>query len=163
MADQSCPFRACVHCRWDTVCPTNRAAQPLPHQQLQLTGKPERDILRPLGPLRELCALKDLKLLEAEFQCSHVTAGTTDIRFSGKLKLCGIMWNYISTMWNYVNTVELNTSLRRNVFSVGDNRLADILYVGTTAAKRCEDGLFMIDLSLFRVVMYTGHTSTLLR
>jgi hypothetical protein len=85
------------------------------------------------------------------------------------VELCGIMWNYISTMWNYVelcgvmwNYVELNTSLRRNVFSVGDNRLADILYVGITAAKRCEDGLIMIDLSLFRVVMYTGHTSTLL-
>ena len=100
MSDPSCPFRASVHCRWDTVCPTNRAAQPLPHQQLQLTGKPERDILRPLGPLRELCALRAWKSLEAEFQRSHVTAGITDMIFSGKLKTCGILWNYVELILN---------------------------------------------------------------
>ena len=89
-------------------CTSNRAAQPLPHQQLQLTGKPERDILRPLGPLRELCTLKDWKSLKAEFQRSHVTAGITDIRFSEKcnmwnyVELCGIYIEISGIMWNHV-------------------------------------------------------------
>ncbi len=69
-------------------------------------------MLRPLGPVRELCALKDRKSLEAVFQRSRVTAGIRDIRFNGNkwkyVEVCGIAmerWNYMRfnvNMWNFV-------------------------------------------------------------